>query len=642
MSTLAALEHRVRQLWRPPPRLNLSDWADAKFSLPAGDANAGRWHTLPYQKGVMDAVSDPTIERVTWMKSKRVGYTTGCICCALGYYIEHDPANILLVQPTIDDAKKFSKEQITPLLTIPVLSGLVAPEKSRSSDNTLLLKVYRGGMFALVGANSPRGFRRASYRVVLFDEIDGYDRRGAGKEGDQIALGIGRTEYYWNRKIIIGSTPTVTGASRIEEIFLDGDQRRYYVPCPSCGEFQVLRFENLRWPKGRPHDAHFICVKNGCLIEHQSKRDMVEAGEWRAEAPDNFTEHNRHASFHIWAAYSYSPNATWGEIAGTFVKAARNPLEHRTFKNQWLGETWREAVVSMDWETLYRRRDTYPIGQCPKGVLFLTAGVDVQKDRLVYEVVGYGRDKTSWSIDAGVLAGDTADLVKGPWPQLDALLARSFPHESGVVMTISRLAVDSGFNTQQVCAWGRRYTISRVITVKGYSGISSLGLGVPRRMEISARGKPIKTDRKIWPVYGHVFKDELFGFLRMERPLDVTADDPPGFVHFPQYDEEYFRQLTAEELRPSRDGRRYEYVQLAGRANDFLDARVYARAAASAQQMDRFSDSDWLALELASGQERTPEPSSESPETPPPPTAASAAPRRTPWLAPRGRGWLRR
>src|SRR5262245_11910246 len=159
---------------------------------------------------------------------------------------------------------------------------------------------------------------------------------------------------------------------------------------------------------------------------------MVEAGAWRAEAPDHFSEHNRHASFHLWAAYSASPNAAWGQLATEYVKAARNPIELRTYKNTVLGEPWKEALVVMDWEALYRRRETCRIGTAPRGVLFVTAGVDVQQDRLVYEVVGWGRGKTSWSLDAGTLEGDTANARGDAWTKLDALLGRSYPHAAGL------------------------------------------------------------------------------------------------------------------------------------------------------------------------------------------------------------------
>src|SRR4030095_9253241 len=165
--------------------------------------------------------------------------------------------------------------------------------------------------------------------------------------------------------------------------------------------------------------------EHGCVIEHAAKRGMIERGEWRTEAPQPFTEHTRHASFHLWAAYSYSPNATWGHIAREFLAAKHaGTLTLRTFVNTVLGETWQDRGEAPEWEPLMRRREGYAIGTVPLGALFLTAGVDVQKDRLVYEVVGWGRGKASWSVDYGVLPGDTADLERGPWPALDALLAR--------------------------------------------------------------------------------------------------------------------------------------------------------------------------------------------------------------------------
>lgn len=505
-------ERVERRFWaslRPPPRLALSTWADEKFLLPAGDANAGRWRTLPYQRGIMDAISDPAIERVSVMKSARVGYTKA-FCAAVGYFIEHDPCPILVVQPTIDDAEKHSKEDLAPILAeVPALKGLVADVKSRDSDNTILFKQFRGGSLLLVGANSPRGFRRTSRRVIIFDEVDGYPE-SAGGEGDPMALGIKRSDYYWNRKIVAGSTPTVAGRSKIEGLFNAGDQRRFYVPCPECGAYQVLRFPNLKWPEGHPERAYLVCTAEGCVIEHSSKRDMVEAGEWRAEKPEHFTEHNRHASFHIWAGYSYSPNASWGQLAAEFVTARREgPVTLKTFVNTALGEVWQDRGEAPDWERLMRRRDTYPIGTAPAGVLFLTAGVDVQKDRLVYEVVGWGRGKTSWSIDYAVIPGDTADLSEaGPWAKVDALLARRFPHAGGVELAITMLAVDSGYNTQQVYSWARGYPMSHVIAVKGQALGGAL-ISAPSPVDVSPRGRKVKRGYKVWPVTGSLAKSEL-------------------------------------------------------------------------------------------------------------------------------------
>lgn len=642
-SILTDLEARVRAQWRPPRRLALSAWADEKFVLPAGDANAGRWRTLPYQRGILDAISDPGIERVTVMKSKRVGYTKA-FCAAIGYFIEHDPCPIMVVQPTIDDAKKHSKEDVAPMLRdVPALRGLVAEAKSRDSDNTILDKLFRGGSLSLVGANSPRGFRRTSRRVVIFDEVDGYPA-SAGAEGDQIELGIGRTEYYWNRKILAGSTPTIAGHSRIERLFEEGDQRRYYVPCPECGEYQVLRFPNLKWPEGRPEDAYFVCVVNGCLIEHRHKRAMIEVGQWRAEAPEHFTAHHRHASFHVWAAYSYSPNATWGQLAAEFVKATRGgALTLKTFVNTVLGETWQDRGEAPEWEPLMRRREIYRIGTVPAAALLLTAGVDVQKDRLVYEIVGWGRGKTSWSIDYGVLPGDTADLERGAWPQLDALLARMFPHQLGTVLPIRLLAVDSGYNTQQVYAWARQYPMARVIAVKGQQAGNVL-IGAPSPVEVSHRGRKLKRGYKVWPVCGHIAKSELYAWLRLETPTDGSAPPPPGFCHFPEYGEDYFRQLTAEQLLPvrARGGfLRLEWSLIPGRENHVLDARVYARAAAAVAGLDRFTESDWHALELAVGKAAEPAPAPSARESDAALVGPSSAPPVRGWLGER-RGWLRR
>lgn len=646
--TLHRIERSARRMFLPPPKLALSEWADAKFCLPAGDASAGRWHSLPYQRGILDAISDPGVERVSVMKSARVGYTKA-FCAAIGYYIEHDPAPILVVQPTIDDAQKHSKEDIAPMLRdVPALRGLVAEPKTRDSSNTILDKLFRGGSLSLVGANSPRGFRRTSRRVVIFDEVDGYPV-SAGTEGDQIALGIRRTEYYWNRKIIAGSTPTIAGVSRIERLFEEGDQRRYYVPCPQCGAFQVLRFPNLKWPPDQPELAYFVCAVNGCVIEHAQKRAMIEGGEWRAEAPAHFTEQSRHASFHIWAAYSYSPNATWGHLAAEFLRAKREgALTLKTFINTTLGETWQERGEAPEWERLMQRREPYPIGTVPAGALFLTAGVDVQKDRLIYEVVGWGRGKTSWSIDYGVLPGDTSNTEHGPWQALDALLNRTFPHEHGPELPVALLAVDSGYNTQQVYSWARRYPLSRVIATKGQDHGFAL-IGAPSPVEVSDRGRKLKRGYKCWPVATPMAKSELYGWLRLQPTTDAS-EPPPGFCHFPQYGEQYFRELTAEQLMPVKDRRgfiRLEWALIGGRENHVLDCRVLARAAASVAGLDRFQERDWVALERTMGRTRTAGEAVQAAEAPPPETRPDPPARRESWIrrdpmaGPR-RGWLAR
>lgn len=657
MST-AALFARAYEALRPSPDLDLSAWAEAHFVLSAESAaEPGRWRTLPYQRGIMDAFTDPAVTQITVMKSSRIGWTK-CVNAAIGFYMHQDPCPIMVVQPTIEDAQGYSKEEIAPMLRdCATLAALVPSPKARDSRNTVLHKQFPGGSLSLVGANSPRGFRRVSRKVVLFDEVDGYPP-SAGTEGDQIQLGIRRTEYYWDRKIAAGSTPTIAGRSRIEALFEAGDQRRYYVPCPHCDEFQVLQFPRFRWPKGKPERAVYVCAVCGCEIEHAHKRAMVEAGEWRPgphaafpDAPPPAPFHG-HASFHVWAAYSFSPNASWGQICAEFDLANRGGSETlKTFVNTVLGETWREKGEAPEWHGLYARREMYPIGTCPWGVLFLTAGVDVQKDRLVYEVVGWGRDKRSWSIDAGLIPGDTADLTKGPWPKLNELLGRAFTHASGSQVTISLLAIDSGYNTQTVYAWARTHPMSRVIAVHGRASQRVL-VGAPSPVELTVNGRKLKRGYKVWTVGTDVAKSEFYGWLALQPPTDAEraagATDPPGYCRFPQYDEDYFQQITAEQLVSARTRKGYTafgWELIPGRSNHWLDCHLYARVGAAVVGMDRFRESDWTALETALGVTRAEAPATPAHPAPAPstPPARPSSPRHDRGWLPRGRreGWLR-
>ena len=629
---------------RPPPKLSLSEWADANFVLSAETAaEPGRWHTLPYQRGVMDAITDPAVRAVSLMKSARVGYTL-MVSAGIAYFIDQDPASQLVVQPTVDDAKNFSKESIAPMMRdVPALQGVTfvdAEDKGpKGASNTLTHKKYPGGVLSLTGANSGTGFRRVSRRVIWLDEVDAYPP-SAGSEGDPVKLATMRSQAFWNRKRIAGSTPLIAGHSRIAELYEAGDQRRYYVPCPQCGHMAPLVFRGdgghvMKWPEGRPADAFFACQANGCVIEHKDKRWIVERGEWRASRP-----FEGHASFHLWAAYSYSPNATWAQIATEFAEAnAAGPEKLKTFVNTVLGETWAERGDAPDWLRLYERREPYEIGSVPDGVILLTAGVDVQRDRLVWEVVGWGEDRQSWSIDAGVFPGDTAG--EEVWTKLDELLARSWPSSTGP-RSIATLAVDSGDQTQTVYNWARRYPMSRVIACKGVATAKTV-IGAPSPVDVTVRGKRLARGYKVWPVGSGIAKSELYGWLRLLRPTEEGAPFPPGYCHFPEYGEEFFRQLTAEHLVTvvKRTGFTVlEWQRMPGRENHYLDCRVYARAAATLVGLDRHA--------AAKRAEPPPAPAVVAAPAEPQPVPVALResflrPARDGWLGGRARGsWLRR
>jgi phage terminase large subunit GpA-like protein len=598
----ADIDHVVERAmgaWRPPPKLSLSEWADRYFVLsPETAAEPGRWHTLPYQREPMDAITDPDVRMVVLMKSARIGYTL-MLSTAMGYFMHQDPSSMLVVQPTGDDAKNFSKETIEPMRRdVPVLARIrlrdVEDKGRQDKHDTLTHKAFPGGILSLTGANSGTGLRRISRRVVMFDEVDAYPP-SAGEEGDQIELGMKRSEAFHNRKTIAGSTPLVTGSSRIEDLFNEGDQRRYFVPCPHCNHMDFLRFSErsgtdlegghvMRWPEGKPDDAYFECRACGCSIEHKDKRWMIEHGEWRATNP-----RGAYRSYHIWAAMSYSPGATWGQIATRFLKAKRDPLKLKTFVNTDLGETWKEKGEAPDWQRLHERCEDYEIGTVQPGSLMVTCGVDVQQDHFRYEVVSWNAGKESYSVEKGIIWGDTA--VDASWNQLDEkLLNRTFPDDAGVDHRIAMLAVDSGFRTQMTYAWARRHPPTRVMATKGVAGPTKALVGTATVVDVKINGKRLQRGYRVFPIGVDIAKAELYGWLGLPRG---DGDAPPGYCHFPEYDEDFFKQLTAEQMVKVLDKRRnrykFEWHIQPNRENHYLDCRILARVAAANLGIDRMA-----------------------------------------------------
>ena len=618
------VRQRMRDALRPPRRLNLSAWADRHAVLSSeSSATVGRWRTIPYQRGIMDAVTDRRIHTVSVMKSARVGWTK-IINHAVGYHAHYDPCPIMVVQPTIGDAEGYSKDEIAPMIRdTKVLRPLFPETGRREAGNTILHKLFPGGQLRFVGADSPRGFRRVSMRVVLFDEVDGYAQT-AGEEGDQLKLGIMRSLYFWNRKILIGSTPTLDQTSRIQKWFRRGDQRYYHVPCPHCDHPQVLEWKNLKWDKGRPETAHFVCTNPDCCdpetgevrrIEYRHQRWMIEEADRRNLAGDtrygwvatNPDAEPGHASFHIWAAYSYAPNATWADLAREWLESHKNVEERKTFVNTVLGETYKGEGDAPDWKRLYDRREGYRIGVLPLGACALFAGVDVQKDRLEVELVAYGRRMHSWSVEYIVIPGDTSllDGKGSPYPALDELLGKTWPTAAGGSARIRRLAIDTGYNTTTVYRWAMKHKAgTRVLAVDGTKDTFAQVIGQPKAMEVTVQGKRRIGSVKLWKVgSGHV-KTELYGWLKQEKPTVESGDDYPwGYCHFPEYPEEYFLGITAEEVVPRlvKGFRRYQWEKVYER-NEPLDCRVYARAAAALDGIERWTEARWAEVEAEVGE----------------------------------------
>ena len=599
VTDVTSTERAARAGLRPPPRLTVSEWADRYRMLPLTAAEPGRWRTsrAPYLREIMDALSPMSpAEFVVFMKGAQTGGTEAGNNW-LGYLIHHAPGLMLMVYPGLAEVKRNTNTRINPLIeSTPELRERVVEPRSRDGGNSIFRKKFPGGELVMTGSNSAVGLRSTPARDLFLDEVDGYPSE-AGEEGDPVDLAIQRTVTFKSRrKIYMVSTPTVEGRSRIQKAFLETDQRRYFVPCRECGESSWLQWIQFRWPEGHPDQAVWVCPECGAEHEEHHKKAMLAAGEWRATVEGD----GRHVGFHLSALYS--PWDTWGDIAVAFVKAKKDPGRLKVWVNTKLGEVWRERGEAPEWERLYERREPYPIGTVPSGGLLLTAGVDVQQDRLEAEIVAWGRDQQSWSVDYRVMMGNTSRLDDPVWDQLSALLDETWPHVSGVEMPLVRLAVDDGYNSQIVRAWARRHPGPRVLVTKGQDQ-ATVPVGRPTAVDVDIAGRKIRRGMKVWPVGVSLLKHELYGWLRMPRPTEEAVARgetyPPGYCHFPEYGEEHFRQLCAEQLQKRETRKGYdvwEWVKTRDR-NESLDCRIYGRAAAIQAGVQRFSPRRWKDLE---------------------------------------------
>jgi len=550
----------VFQSLKPPPDLKISEWADQFRRLsPESSAEPGSWDTsrAEYQRGIMDAFNDPTVREVVVMSSSQCGKTE--ICNNLvGYHIAQDPSPILVVQPTLDMAQTWSKDRLAPMLRdSPSLSSLVKDPRSRDSGNTTLHKIFPGGHITACGANSPSSLASRPIRVVLCDEVDRYPV-SAGSEGDPVSLAKKRAATFWNRKILMVSTPTNKGASRIEMAYEESDKRKYHVKCPHCEAEQTLAWAQVKWEEGKPETAKYVCSDCGSLWDEAERIRAIKHGRWLATS-----DFNGIAGFHLSALYS--PWTPLADGVRDFLEAKKQPATLKVWVNTYLGETWEEQGEQIDEYDLANRAEDWDA--IPEDVLLLTAGVDVQDDRLEAEIVGWGRDEESWSIAYKTIHGDPS--APAVWRDLDEFLGQSFEHELGEDMIVRATCIDSGgHHTQAVYKYVAPREGKRIYAIKGVGGEGRPIIGKPSKNNI---GKI-----KLFPVGVDTAKLLLFSRFRISEP-------GPGYCHFPVgREDEYFKQLTAEKIatRYHKGFAKREFVKTRTR-NEALDVRVYAMSALS-------------------------------------------------------------
>jgi phage terminase large subunit GpA-like protein len=551
--------------WKPEPALSVSEWADTHRMLSSkGSAEPGQWRTsrTPYLREIMDTLSAlHPAQRVVLMKGAQIG-ATECGNNWLGYLIHHAPAPTLYVEPTVEVAKRVSKQRIAPMIeATPALRGRVAASRSRDSGNTMFVKEFEGGLLIITGANSGSGLRSMPIRNLFMDEVDEYPGDVDG-QGDPVSLAEKRTTTFARRKVFLVSTPTIKGLSRIEREFLASDQRRYFVPCPHCAHMDWIRWPNIRWEDRKPETAKLYCECCGGLIEERHKTRMLERGEWRPTAEGD----GQTVGFHLSGLYSPLGWKSWKECVQEFIQAKDDPFRLKTWINTVLGESWEERGDSVEPDHVLARAEHYP-AEVPNGVGILVAGVDVQGDRLEAAVHGFGAGEESWLIAWTQIHGDPGR--DETWRELDRFLfTQKFEHESRQKVPVQCVCVDSGgHHTEHVYRYCKLRADRRVFPVRGGN---TPGIPLVTRPTMHNRYRV-----KLFTLGVDTAKDVIYSRLRIPAP-------GPGYMHLPDWaDLEYANQLTAERcIRKYVKGKgaTRQWVKIRER-NEALDLSVYALAA---------------------------------------------------------------
>jgi phage terminase large subunit GpA-like protein len=610
LADAAVIEAAIwREFFAPLPDLSVTEWAEAHRILSGKDsAEPGPYRSerTPYAREPMDALSQTSpVEEVVLMWGAQTSKTT-IGSNWLGYLADTNPGPVMIVQPTIDMAKRYSRQRLTPMIEeSPTLRRKVKENRSRDEANTTLLKEFPGGFMAVAGANSAAGLRSMPVRDLFLDEIDGYPLDVDG-EGDPIKLAEARQTTFARRKRLKTSTPTTKDVSRIEAAYLASDRCRFEVPCPHCDGYQPLEWGadkpyGVKWDRdheGRalPQTVRYVCRDCGAEIREHHKPAMLGRGRWAAQQPG--AQGGRVRGFHLSSLYSPLGWLSWGTLTEEWdgaMAAARagDPSLLRVFINTRLAETFEEQGDKADQHALRKRAGDWPLRTVLPGLYVMTIGVDVQADRLEVYTWAWGRSWERQMVDRLVIYGDPAVTESesgSPWQQLTEYRRTPIINRSGRAVPILACAVDTGgHHTHAVYEYVRAHQHAGLLAVKGSSFAGREIIGKPTDQDINLRGQRIKRGVKLWPVGTDTAKSEIYGRLRLEQP-------GAGYVHLSrQMPDEVFDQLTSERLvtRYIKGRPKLEWVKPAGRRNEALDCAVYALAGAYRVGMHRWRDGDW-------------------------------------------------
>lgn len=533
---------------KPPEDLTVSQWADKNRRLTSeSSAEVGKWRTsrTPYMFDILDSFTDPLIEHIVVVAASQVGKSE-TINNMVGYCIDQDPGPILLIQPTIDDVKRYSEMRIAPMIReTRCLKRKVADPKSRDAANTKRQKSFPGGVLVMTGSNVAHDLSSMPIRYVFGDERDRW-ATSAGSEGDPWELAVARTRTFYNKKMVEVSTPTVKGASAIENSYNLGTMERWKTQCPHCGEYVEVTFDNIRFEYDAAENGDkkifhiseifYVCPECGGISDEHTMKS--QPAKWVATVPEA-RKHHKTRSF--WLTAWVSPWATWESIILQFLQAGTDSAKLQVVYNTQFGELWEERGDMASEDDVMARREVYE-AEVPDGVLLLTCGVDTQDDRLEYEVVGHRRFGETWGIKKGVILGrpDTEEV----WERLDEVLSHKYKFKSGVSLQISLTFIDEGGHfTQEV----RQHCLARqydhVFAIKGANRPDIPYTAPPKKQKIVVNGK----------VIGQVWVYEIGVNAGKQKIVDNLRVQSPGanYCHFPlrdDYGKQFFKQLMSEHL----------------------------------------------------------------------------------------------
>jgi phage terminase large subunit GpA-like protein len=611
----------------PPERVTVSQWAEKHRIVAAesGSPYPGKWSNAraPYLVEVMDALGfDDPCRTVTLKGSAQIAKSEAFVNF-IGYTIDQHPSPFLIVLPSIEEGQKYNKTKFQPTAdATPALRAKLRDPNSRDeSSSTATFKRFAGGFGVITGANSSKGLQMISARVRVYEEIAEYPADVDGR-GDAIEQGETRGLAWDKRgpKTGFGSTPGVRtekdGAKvgcRISDKYDESDQRKFYVPCPHCGTFQILTPKALTIPRAaKPYGAFFACLANGCVIEEKHQAAMVAAGVWirtydggaanppppPAFSPEEIAHwrariaDGRDPGFHIWQAYSLF--VTWDTWAKRIVDAKGKPTLWKTVVQQIFGEAYEESGEAPDHERLFERREKYPPGRLLPGALFTVGATDVQGDRLEWAVYGFDRDMGQTLIDFGRIDGDPA--LDDVWAKHDAILLDRREDAWGRRWPVDAWGVDAGYLSQRVYRYARGHAASgKVFALDGRSGWRLPAIGSPKSVSLDFQGRKIG-EVALWPVGTWDIKSEIYSALRLTLAgLDADGQWPKGAMRFhDRCDKNFFQQLTAEHIavEPRSGVRKWEKHH---ERNEQHDLAVYVRALAR-HLTDRLSEANWANL----------------------------------------------